>query len=140
MTKIYIVNDEVHERCLGAFSSQENAERLIAACEFLGDKLVWTSYEVDESLSKLEILKEMRKNGERIYSLSTHGMILGTDIRWNSWWVNTLSAAMILDRESIEDMAHEYTINGKDCSRWATVKAHSEDEAIEIAEKIMVRL
>lgn len=139
--KIYLVNDELHETCLGAFSSEEKAEEMIEACRFLGDELTWIDYEVDESLSKLDMLKEMEKNGEKIYSLSTHGgMLWGTDIHWNKWQVSPLTSDSVLDHGDKEDSAIEFTVDGKGWRRYATVKAHSEEEAIEIAEKIVVRL
>lgn len=141
MTKVYLVNDELHETCLGAFSSEEKAEEMIEACKFLGDELTWVDYDVDEPLSKLNMFNELEKNGEKIYYLSNHGMLWNDEVIWGKWYINTAIAANIIDIEYDGDSSKEFSLNReKNWTRYAIIKAHSEDEAIEIAEKIMVRL
>lgn len=140
--KVYVVKhgDENEYDIVGIFSNEEQADKFVELAKQEDDRVfAYHEYDVDELLPSIAKLEDLNLYKLHIYYLSDYGSALVEDkVWWHGWHCSQASIDTALEYKG--DQSHEFTTDNKWWHRGAVIKAHTPEEAISIAEKIMVRL
>lgn len=144
--KVYVVKhgDENEYDIVGIFSKREDVEKFVELAEKEDDRLFWHEHDVDDLIPAIFKLEDLSRHRLHIFYLYDLGdQYEDGKTFWRGWRCGLALIDTVLNYTA--DKSTEYSIPyagspSKHWNRQATIKAHTPEEAISIAEKIMVRL